>query len=349
MNETEASPRRNYSHVDPRFSGTTSESEQDQTGDLEGRRLRFSEYERIPEAQDDSSDKDLATSTETSDEQLATESDNDELQFRSDSTDSNERDRSTERNDDAMLNLDSGEAGRHAWDEGEQSVQRFLQLIRKDDLDFVRSNSRNDDSARRTTSGESLDRAGLFFPRNQELVQSSSNNEDLGDRSLRNHLGNVAVETSRNREEVGAVRSEATAAAASKNPVTSAKGRFYSLNVSSSIRGMSHTERAMKARLIDRRSSLFSDGGTGVRRKRYTNYYSPQSVIPMAYVHIQPAYPVPAPPPANRKCVRCMVVYKPCPPQQRQPPRIILPNQARYQDVAMKWHGLKYGESIDRC
>ncbi|KAG7199621.1 hypothetical protein KM043_014224 [Ampulex compressa] len=79
------------------------------------------------------------------------------------------------------------------------------------------------------------------------------------------------------------------------------------------------------------------------RRKRYSNYYSPQSATPMAYVHIQPAYPVPAAPPANRKCVRCMVVYKPCPTQARPPPRIVMPTY-RYQEPASKWRGLKYGE-----
>ncbi|XP_078049383.1 wing blister isoform X2 [Augochlora pura] len=346
MNETETSPRRNYSHVDPRFSGTASESEQDQAGDLEGRRLRFSGYQGIPEARDDNGDRNPSTSTESSDDQLATELKNHDLQFRSsDTTDSNERDRSIERNDDALLNLDSGKAEKRTWDEGEQFVRRFLRLIRKDGLDVVRSNSRNDDSAKRTTSGGSSDglQGSLSISRDKELVQSSRNYEVLDDRSSQNHLRNVAVETSRDREEVRAVRSEVMAAVINKNPVTSAKGRFYSLNVSSSIRGMSDTKRAMKAGSIDRRSPLFSDEGTAVRRKRYANYYSPQSVIPMAYVHIQPAYPVLAPPPANRKCVRCMVVYKPCPPQQRQPPRIILPNQARYQDVALKWHGLKYG------
>lgn len=80
------------------------------------------------------------------------------------------------------------------------------------------------------------------------------------------------------------------------------------------------------------------------RRKRYTNYYSLQSAIPMAYVHIQPSYPVaPSPPPPNRKCIRCMVVYKPCPSPPRQPPRIVLPTY-KYQEPASKWHGLKYGE-----
>lgn len=79
----------------------------------------------------------------------------------------------------------------------------------------------------------------------------------------------------------------------------------------------------------------------GDRRKRYANYYSAQSATPMAYVHIQPAYP--AAPPTNRKCVQCMVVYKPCPSQPRPPPRIVLPNY-RYHEPASKWRGLKYGE-----
>lgn len=77
------------------------------------------------------------------------------------------------------------------------------------------------------------------------------------------------------------------------------------------------------------------------RRKRYANYYSAQSATPMAYVHIQPSYP--AAPPTNRKCVRCMVVYKPCPSQPRPPPRIVLPSY-RYHEPATKWRGLKYGE-----
>ncbi|XP_076302579.1 uncharacterized protein LOC143220891 [Lasioglossum baleicum] len=78
-----------------------------------------------------------------------------------------------------------------------------------------------------------------------------------------------------------------------------------------------------------------------VRRKRYTNYYSPQSVTPMAYVHIQPAYPVPAAPAPNRKCVQCMVVYKPCASPPRPPIRPALPTH-KYQELASKWHGLKY-------
>ncbi|XP_024867463.1 laminin subunit alpha-1 isoform X2 [Temnothorax curvispinosus] len=82
------------------------------------------------------------------------------------------------------------------------------------------------------------------------------------------------------------------------------------------------------------------EAANGDRRKRYTNYYSAQSVTPMAYVHIQPAYP--AATPTNRKCARCMVVYKPCPSQTRPPPRIVLPSY-RYHEPAIKWRGLKYG------
>ncbi|XP_014473559.1 PREDICTED: laminin subunit alpha-1 isoform X3 [Dinoponera quadriceps] len=74
--------------------------------------------------------------------------------------------------------------------------------------------------------------------------------------------------------------------------------------------------------------------------RRHTNYYSPQSATPMAYVHIQPAYP--AAPPTSRKCVRCMVVYKPCPSQPRPPPRIVLPSY-KYHEPANNWRGLKYG------
>ncbi|XP_036145001.1 laminin subunit alpha-1 isoform X3 [Monomorium pharaonis] len=85
----------------------------------------------------------------------------------------------------------------------------------------------------------------------------------------------------------------------------------------------------------DRRETAYDDRG-----KRYTNYYSAQSATPMAYVHIQPAYP--AAPPMNRKCVRCMVVYKPCPSQSQPPPRIVLPSY-RYHEPATKWRGLKYG------
>lgn len=86
----------------------------------------------------------------------------------------------------------------------------------------------------------------------------------------------------------------------------------------------------------DRHETVVSD-----RRKRHANYYSAQSVTPMAYVHIQPAYP--ATPPTSRKCVRCMVVYKPCPSQPRPPPRIVLPKY-KYHKPANTWRGLKYGE-----
>lgn len=78
------------------------------------------------------------------------------------------------------------------------------------------------------------------------------------------------------------------------------------------------------------------------RRVRHANHYSAQSATPMAYVHIQPAFPA-APPPTSRKCVRCMVVYKPCPSKPRSPPRIVLPNY-KYRKPASNWRGLKYGE-----
>lgn len=75
--------------------------------------------------------------------------------------------------------------------------------------------------------------------------------------------------------------------------------------------------------------------------ERYSRYHTPRSMTkPVAYVHIQPA--IIPPTPTNRKCLRCMIVYKPCPP----PPRIILPPSNRYRDEAMKWRGLKYGEFL---
>lgn len=90
------------------------------------------------------------------------------------------------------------------------------------------------------------------------------------------------------------------------------------------------------------RADRREETANGDRRKRYANYYSAQSATPMAYVHIQPAYP--ATPPTNRKCLQCMVVYKrPCPSQSRPPPRIVLPSY-RYHEPATKWRGLKYGE-----
>lgn len=79
-------------------------------------------------------------------------------------------------------------------------------------------------------------------------------------------------------------------------------------------------------------SVLWSDE----RFKRYSwyvGYTSKQQ--PMAYVRIQPVIS----PPTKRKCVRCMVVYKPCPP----PPRIVLPPN-KYKEPAKKWKGLMYGE-----
>ena len=92
-----------------------------------------------------------------------------------------------------------------------------------------------------------------------------------------------------------------------------------------------------------RKADVDRERQSGIRRKRYTNYYSPQSVTPMAYVHIQPAYPVPAVPPPNRKCVKCMVVYKPCASSPRQSQFNVLPTY-KYQELASKWRGLKYGE-----
>lgn len=93
-----------------------------------------------------------------------------------------------------------------------------------------------------------------------------------------------------------------------------------------------------------RKDDLHREKQSIIRRKRYTNYYSPQSATPMAYVHIQPAYPVPTAPAANRKCVQCMFVYKPCSSPPRPPPfKNAFPTN-KYQDLALNWHGLKYGE-----
>ncbi|XP_076178093.1 laminin subunit alpha-1-like [Ptiloglossa arizonensis] len=124
-------------------------------------------------------------------------------------------------------------------------------------------------------------------------------------------------------------------------------GRFSSRDVSSTVErtnGATRVETGSNdgSSLLSRVAASQRENRVGVRRKRYTNYYSPQSVTPMAFVHIQPAYPVQAPTPANRKCVRCMVVYKPCPSPPRPPPRIVLPTY-KYQEPASKWHGLKYG------
>lgn len=79
----------------------------------------------------------------------------------------------------------------------------------------------------------------------------------------------------------------------------------------------------------------------GIRGKRYANYYSQQSATPMAYVHIQPVYPVAQAPSPSRKCVQCMVVYKPCPSTPRQPQPF---PTYKYQELASKWFGLKYGK-----
>lgn len=93
-------------------------------------------------------------------------------------------------------------------------------------------------------------------------------------------------------------------------------------------------------RASDRRPEpAIGDDRRGARR---ANYYSARSPTPMAYVHIQPAYPpAMAPPTADRKCVRCMVVYKPCP--SRPAAGVALPTY-RYHEPATKWRGLKYGE-----
>jgi len=99
-------------------------------------------------------------------------------------------------------------------------------------------------------------------------------------------------------------------------------------------RGKAGEVRSAAIQKADRREN-------GDRRKRYANYYSAQSATPMAYVHIQPAYP--AAPSTNRKCVRCMVLYKPCPSQPRPPSRVVLPSY-KYHEPATKWRGLKYGE-----
>lgn len=105
------------------------------------------------------------------------------------------------------------------------------------------------------------------------------------------------------------------------------------------FRGRSDNARSIAMiRKADRRETMMGDD----RRKRHANYYSAQSATPMAYVHIQPAHPA-APPPTSRKCVRCMVVYKPCASQPRPPPRIVLPSY-RYHEPASNWRGLKYGE-----
>ncbi|EFN76044.1 hypothetical protein EAI_16147 [Harpegnathos saltator] len=104
-------------------------------------------------------------------------------------------------------------------------------------------------------------------------------------------------------------------------------------------------------------SARWLEKARGDRVKRYSNYYSSQSATPKAYVHIQPAYPEPAPP-TSRKCVRCMFVYKPCPssqsPQQPPPrPRIVLHSNAivvpnyKYHEPATNWRGLKYAYSAD--
>lgn len=74
------------------------------------------------------------------------------------------------------------------------------------------------------------------------------------------------------------------------------------------------------------------------RYSKYVGYTSSRTTVKhptKAYVHIQPAISTPT----KRKCVRCMVVFKPCPP----PPKIVLPVN-RYQEPAKNWRGLMYGE-----
>lgn len=88
------------------------------------------------------------------------------------------------------------------------------------------------------------------------------------------------------------------------------------------------------------RSNLSLGDEDRERFKRYSKYvgYTTSRLTvkqqPMAYVHIKPATSTPT----KRKCVRCMVVYKPC----KSPPKIVLPVN-RYQEPAKKWRGLMYG------
>ncbi|KYM95329.1 hypothetical protein ALC62_14014 [Cyphomyrmex costatus] len=115
---------------------------------------------------------------------------------------------------------------------------------------------------------------------------------------------------------------------------TLSKKRIRSIDRPKDARGKTGDTEVATIRKMDQRETVNGD-----RRNRYANYYTTRSVTPMAYVHIQPAYPVA--PPTKRKCVRCMVVYKPCSSQPRPPPKIILPSY-RYHEPANKWRGLKY-------
>ena len=62
-------------------------------------------------------------------------------------------------------------------------------------------------------------------------------------------------------------------------------------------------------------------------RRRYIHYDPTESIEPMAQIHIQPVFPPPEY--NNRKCGRCVVIYKPCSPRKPQPhskpPKISLP------------------------
>lgn len=104
--------------------------------------------------------------------------------------------------------------------------------------------------------------------------------------------------------------------------------------------------RGAGGRRTDSPSSAEPAIGDDRRARRANNHHSVRSPTPMAYVHIQPAYP-PAmmpPPGVGRKCVRCMVVYKPCTSQSRTPSGGSAPPTYRYRESATKWRGLKYGE-----
>uniref|UniRef100_A0A6V7J7R4 Secreted protein n=1 Tax=Bracon brevicornis TaxID=1563983 RepID=A0A6V7J7R4_9HYME len=81
----------------------------------------------------------------------------------------------------------------------------------------------------------------------------------------------------------------------------------------------------------------------GEKLKKYGSYvaYSTTTTTTkqpvVAYVHIRPA--ITPPPPPKRKCIRCMIVYKPCPPT----PRVVGP---RYEEPQRSWKGLMHGEFL---
>lgn len=86
--------------------------------------------------------------------------------------------------------------------------------------------------------------------------------------------------------------------------------------------------------------SIFPDINDKNRKFMKRSYYrdDAENIEPMAYVHIQSSYP-----PLgynNRKCGRCVIVYKPCssrkPGNYPKPPRILLPSP--------NWRVNKYGE-----